>query len=121
MCDISVIIPTYNGEKCIARAIESVLNQHGNYDIEIIVVDDCSTDNTIKIVHESYPDVKIFTTGMNSGGPNKGRNIGMKEAKGEYLCLLDQDDEWLPYKLIRQMKAIKNNDVCYSGAVIENR
>jgi glycosyltransferase involved in cell wall biosynthesis len=114
---ISVIIPTYNGEKTIGRAINSVLNQQGNFEIEIIVVDDCSTDRTVDIV-QSFDGIRLFKTGKkNSGGPNKGRNIGMKKAKGDYICLLDQDDEWLPDKLIKQIDAINGNDVIYSGFI----
>lgn len=104
---INVIIPTYNGEKTIKRAIESVLNQNGNWNIEILVCDDCSTDRTLEIA-ESYPNVKVFVNPYHTGGPNKGRNIGIKNATGDYIAFLDQDDEWLPNKLEKQFMEIES-------------
>jgi len=104
---ISVIIPTYNGEDTIERAIKSVLNQKGDFDIEILVCDDCSTDRTLEIA-ESYQNVKVFVNPYHTGGPNKGRNTGIKNAEGDYIAFLDQDDEWLPDKLEKQFREIES-------------
>lgn len=105
---VTVIIPTYNGEKTIERAIKSVLNQ--NIDIQLLICDDCSTDKTIEIAKKYTSE--IFINDNNSGGPNKGRNIGIKNSIGDYVAFLDQDDEWLPNKLEIQLK--ENTDVIYS-------
>ena len=108
---VSVIIPTYNGEDTIERTIISVLlNQTGDFSIEILICDDCSTDNTIEIA-EKY-GCRIFTSESNSGGPNKGRNTGIKNAVGDYIAFLDQDDEWAQNKLRLQLSI--DADVVYS-------
>ena len=84
MKKISVIIPTFNGENVLQRCIDSVLNQKGNFEIEILICDDCSTDNTIKIAEKNK--CVIFKNRLNSGGPNKGRNLGIKNATGDYIA-----------------------------------
>jgi glycosyltransferase involved in cell wall biosynthesis len=110
MKKVSLIIPTFNGEKTIERAIVSVLNQKGDFEIEILICDDCSTDNTIEIA-KKY-GCKIFQNEINSGGPNKGRNAGIKHSTGDYIAFLDQDDEWLEEKLELQLRV--DADVVYS-------
>ena len=84
---VTVIIPTYNGEKTIERAIKSVLNQSVKIETEILICDDCSTDKTVSIAKELGGTV--FVNDENSGGPNKGRNIGIKNAKGDLIAFLD--------------------------------
>lgn len=88
---VSVIIPVYNGEKYIERCLESVLNQTLD-GIEIICIDDGSTDNTLKLLqkYKSYGNVKIIT--QKNMGPAAARNIGMKEALGKYIAFVDSDD-----------------------------
>lgn len=103
---ISVIIPTYNRATLTKRAIESVLNQNIQ-PYEIIVVDDGSTDNT-KEVLQSFGD-KIVTIYQKNSGVSVARNRGIKEAKGEWLALLDSDDIWLNKKLSTQISYHKNN------------
>lgn len=103
---ISVIIPTYNGEKTIQRAIQSVLNQEGNYQFEILVCDDLSDDNTCTIAQNL--GAKVLKNKNHTGGPNKGRNNGIKNSIGQYIAFLDQDDEWLSNKILIQMKEIEN-------------
>lgn len=110
MKKISVIIPTFNGEKFLQKCIDSVLNQKGNFEIEILICDDCSTDNTINIAEKNK--CVIFKNRLNSGGPNKGRNLGIKNATGDYIAFLDQDDEWLEDKLRLQLSI--DADVIYS-------
>lgn len=105
---ISAIITTYNSEKFIRRTIDSILHQDKqgkNFEMEVIVVDDCSGDNTKKIV-EDYADVIFIQNNVNSGGPNKGRNSGLQKASGEYLCIVDHDDEWLPTKISEQLDCV---------------
>ena len=110
---VSVIIPTFNGEETIERAIMSILNQKSDAGIEILVCDDCSTDTTVDIARNL--GCKVFINKENSGGPNKGKNVGIKRATGDCIAFLDQDDEWLPNKLKNQLKEIENgNDFIYS-------
>ena len=111
---VSVIIPTYNAEKTIKRAIDSVLSQ--NEDVEILICDDCSTDSTLTIA--LHYGLRLFQNNKHTGGPNAGRNIGIKAAKGEYIAFLDQDDEWLPGKLKKQLEVLKDADLVSSQSII---
>ena len=102
---ISIITPAYNAERTINDTIQSVLNQTFD-DWELIIVDDCSTDNTPNIVKDymSYDKrVKYFTTECASGGPSVPRNLGIIKSKGDYIAFLDSDDLWLPNKLQEQL------------------
>lgn len=101
---ISVIMPAYNGEKFLPRSIGSVLAQTYR-DLELIVADDGSTDGTKKVVEEfCKKDARVsYHYEENSGGPARPKNLAIQYAKGEYLAYLDQDDEWLPEKLEKQL------------------
>jgi len=103
---ISIILTTYNAEKTIQRTLDSIFNQEGlnvDFSIELLIVDDCSTDNTKQIIENN--NIEYFTTSENSGGPNKGRNIGLAKAIGDFICIMDHDDEWLPGKISSQLAA----------------
>jgi len=115
MKKITVIIPTFNSGKTIARAIESVLNQTYMAEYEILICDDASTDDTLEICAR-YP-VKILASDTNSGGPNKGRNSGIKNATGQFIAFLDHDDEWLSGKINDQMKYLEHGDFVYSSHI----
>lgn len=107
---VSVIIPMYNGANTIRRAIESVLDQTYK-NIEIIVVDDSSTDASAQIVGEYISDrVKLIVLPQNSGA-NAARNIGIREANGDYIAFQDSDDEWFPTKLEAQMDYVLENNL----------
>ncbi len=115
---ISVIIPTYNRVAYLKEAIESVLRQTFQ-DIEIIVVDDNSTDNTREMV-ASYKDrVKyVFQENKERGAA---RNNGIIHSEGEYIALLDSDDMWLPNHLeicLRALKEAPEADLSFSGSYI---
>jgi len=106
---ISVIITTYNSQQTIVRLLNSIYKQKGineHFNIEVIVVDDCSKDNTAKLIKENFPEVLFFINDSNSGGPNKGRNIGLNIASGEYICIADHDDEWIEDKILRQLECV---------------
>lgn len=118
---VSVIIPTYNRANLVSRAIKSVLNQTYQ-DFEIIVVDDCSEDNTEEIV-KSFNDSRIrYIKHKKNKGGSAARNTGIKRARGKYIAFLDDDDEWLPSKLEKQImlfeKLSKHYGVVYSGYYI---
>ena len=88
---VSVIIPVYNREKTIKKAIESVLEQTYT-DLEVIIVDDCSTDKTIEVV-ESIADKRIrLVKSPKNGGACKARNLGIDHANGELIAFQDSDD-----------------------------
>lgn len=91
---ISIVVPLYNKEKCIDRTILSVLNQTYG-DFELIIVDDGSTDSSIKKV-EAYKNERIRLIRKENGGPSSARNEGVEQAKGEWVIFLDADDEFLP-------------------------
>lgn len=110
---VSVIIPTHNREDKIISAIESVRKQTYSH-IEIIVVDDASTDNTLLCL-EQYKE-KLENKGLlrichldKNGGPARARNYGVKKARGDYFAFHDDDDQWHPDKLAIQMKQIQHN------------
>jgi glycosyltransferase involved in cell wall biosynthesis len=94
---ISVIIPTRNRLAEVSRAIDSVLKQSIK-PIEVIVVDDASTDNTTTALKANYPNIKLIINEVNKGGAIS-RNIGAESATGKYIAFLDSDDEWLPEHL----------------------
>ena len=104
--DISVIIPTYNRKNTLPRAVESVLNQTYK-PVEIIIVDDGSTDGTKEWFSEMYPLVHYIYQ-VNSG-VSSARNTGINSASGDWIALLDSDDERLPDKLEIQVKLLQNN------------
>lgn len=108
MYKVTAIITTYNSMKTIERCLQSVKNQEGRgslFDLEIIMVDDHSSDGTWEFINEDK-EVIAFRTPARSGGPNKGRNIGLTKSSGDYIAMLDHDDEWMPAKLRRQLEAV---------------
>ncbi|WP_218092952.1 glycosyltransferase [Paenibacillus solanacearum] len=105
----SVIIPTYNRDQYIGRAIESVLKQTYK-DFEVIVVDDGSTDNTAKVV-QSY-DARVRYVYQKNSGPSEARNTGIRFAKGTYIAFLDSDDAFLPNKLLRNKQFLDKHPSC---------
>lgn len=107
----SIIIPTYNSEKTIGRCVESVLSQSFQ-DFEIIIVDNFSSDNTLKIVNSFQGNIKIISE-HNHGIIAHSRNLGVLSSSGEWICFLDSDDWWKSNKLQEVYKNIENYDVIY--------
>jgi glycosyltransferase involved in cell wall biosynthesis len=104
---ISVIISTYNRTDYLNLTIQSVLSQTYT-NIEIIVIDDGTPNTNNEVLCEKFDKVKYIKI-ENSGGPAKPRNIGILEAKGNYIAFVDDDDLWLPTKLERQVDILVNN------------
>ena len=96
MYKITVIVPAYNVEDYIQEAIDSVCNQTMKFeDIQIIIVDDCSTDDTLRIIKERYShyeNIEIIECNQSSGAAGRPRNIGIEHTRGEYIMFLDPDD-----------------------------
>lgn len=111
---ISVIIPMYNAERSIVRALESVRAQTcSDYAFEILVVNDGSTDrskSTVEDYQQKHPQLNITLVNQTNGGVSKARNTALEIAKGEFIALLDADDEWLPEKTARQMPYLVKSD-----------
>jgi len=104
--EISVIIPAYNTEAYIRRAVDSILDQTFS-DFEIIVVDDASTDNTVQVLTEiNDPRLKIFRQPQN-GGAGAARNRALQEATGHWVAVLDSDDWYAPERLERLVALAK--------------
>ena len=116
MKKVSAIIATYNSADTISRTISSILGQQGidsEFEMEVIVVDDHSTDNTLEIVDGA--GIIHYSTSKNSGGPNTGRNIGLRKATGDYICIVDHDDEWKPDRIISLLPHLDRVPVVSSG------
>ena len=107
--EVSVIIPAYNSEKTIERAIRSALDQV-NVEVELIVVNDCSSDETYHIIKglaEIDERIKLYSNNQNLGVAQT-RNIGCSHAKGKYIAFLDSDDFWELDKLNTQLEVMKS-------------
>lgn len=111
---VSIIMPSYNTANYIARSIQSVLAQTYQ-DWELIIIDDCSTDNTDDVVRTFQIDerIKYFKNHQNSGAAVS-RNRALSEAKGRWIAFLDSDDLWVPEKLEKQIVFMESNDYHFS-------
>jgi glycosyltransferase involved in cell wall biosynthesis len=101
---VSIIIPTFNRAQLCMEAVKSALNQTYT-DIEIIVIDDGSTDSTPQIINNLHP--KVLYIRQSNGGVTKARNAGINAAHGEFVAFLDSDDIWLPWKIECQLKVLR--------------
>lgn len=113
---ISVIIPMYNAEKTVINALNSIKAQVAVEikDFEIIVINDGSTDHS-RLLVENYilenPEMKIQLLNQKNGGVSKARNAGLRIAQGDYIALLDADDEWAPEKTRHQINYLENKEI----------
>ncbi|HTS19485.1 MAG TPA: glycosyltransferase family A protein [Verrucomicrobiae bacterium] len=118
MCtpSVSVIIPTFNRERCVGRAVDSVLAQTFQ-DIEVIVVDDGSTDSTTNVLSRFGNRIRLIR--QENRGVSSARNTGIRAASGKWLAFLDSDDEWHPRKLERQVDCLNRSsaEVCFTRCV----
>lgn len=117
---ISIVMPAYNAENTIKDAIQSVINQtYRNW--ELIIVDDCSKDNTCDVI-KTYliPNGKIrLLQNQHNSGVSITRNCGVSATNGNWIAFLDSDDMWMPDKLEKQLNIIRQNrnaDLVYTGS-----
>lgn len=111
---VSIIMPSFNTGEFISTAIKSVIDQtYVNW--ELIIVDDCSTDNTDKVVHDFLSDKRIiYLKNKTNSGAAVSRNRALREARGRWIAFLDSDDIWHPEKLERQLKFMQNNGYSFT-------
>ena len=110
---VSIVVPTFNAGKFIDDTVNSVLEQsYENW--ELIIVDDCSSDDTLEILKRFESDkIKVVSLEKNSGAA-KARNRGISIASGRYICFLDADDLWKSSKLKKQVEFMKEKDCAFS-------
>ena len=108
---ITVLLPVYNGERYITEAIDSILHQTFQQ-FELLIINDCSTDHTAALINRySDPRIRVLTNSRNLGLIGT-LNIGLQEAKGEYLARMDQDDIADPNRLFVQSQYLANHPAC---------
>lgn len=113
---VTVVIPAYNGVKFIRNAIDSALAQTVP-NIEVLIVDDGSTDSTVEMV-EAIKDSRVRVVRQRNGGVASARNFGLREARGDIIALLDQDDSWFVDKLECQLPMLEAPNVGAVGALM---
>jgi len=111
---VSIVMPSYNTAEYIAESIQSVLAQsYKNW--ELLIVDDCSTDNTDEIVKPYLIDERIrYLRNEKNSGAAVSRNRALRDAKGKWIAFLDSDDLWMPDKLSKQIKFMEEHDYHFS-------
>lgn len=109
MPEISVVIPTYNYGRYLPTAIDSVLAQQG-VDVEVVVVDDGSTDNTQEVLGAYVGRIRVLQ--QNNQGAPAARNLGLQEARGEFILFLDADDRLLPDALLSRLEYLRLHPEC---------
>jgi len=104
---VSVVVPTYNRAYCLAQTLDSIFAQtHG--DLEVLLVDDGSTDGTRELVDGRYGnEPRLRYLHQSNAGVSAARNLGLAQARGDYIALLDSDDTWLPWKLEVQIACLR--------------
>ncbi|MBQ7931688.1 MAG: glycosyltransferase family 2 protein [Clostridia bacterium] len=111
---VSIIMPSYNTGRFIRETVESVLAQTYT-DWELLIVDDCSTDNTDEVIREYFSDPRIrYIKNEENSGAAVSRNRALREARGKWIAFLDSDDLWEPEKLEKQIRFMQENGYHFS-------
>lgn len=111
---VSIIMPSYNTAPYIAKSIQSVIDQTYK-DWELIIVDDCSKDNTDEVIKPYLNDARIkYLENDRNSGAAVSRNYALREAKGKWIAFLDSDDLWMPEKLEKQIAFMEKNGYHFS-------
>jgi glycosyltransferase involved in cell wall biosynthesis len=115
---VSVIVTTYNSSATIVRTLESITSQLAEND-ELLIYDDCSSDETVHLVLDYLKDISLHYEleigTINFGGPAKGRNWGIRNSTGSFICFCDADDQWLEGKLTAQVNFLVNSKYDFLG------
>lgn len=124
---LSIILPTFNSIKTISRAVNSILVQEINYFIEIIIIDDCSTDGTYEKIMSfkstKYLNFIVIRNKVNMG-VGYSRNVGLSNSSGDFIAFLDSDDYWLKDKLKVQLTFLESNpniNLVMTDYLVENQ
>jgi glycosyltransferase involved in cell wall biosynthesis len=115
---LSIIIPNYNSSKSIGDTLDSLIDQRVPI-YELIVIDDASTDNSLKLIKKKYPKVKIYENKKNLGAAFA-RNLGIKKSNGDYILFVDADVVLSKNTLSRMIKTIKHADIVFPKIVYKN-
>lgn len=121
MKKVSVILTTYNSENHLQQVIDSINNQEGKgelFELELLAVDDCSSDNTKVILLKNSINFQI--TSKNTGGPNYGRNLALKQCTGDYICIADHDDIWFVNKVKKLLAVSYIAPIVTSGYILSD-
>jgi len=121
---VSVIVPCFNGEECIARCIESITNQTVCIN-EVIFIDDCSSDDSLNVINSIFSSISDYRTTIIKNKMNLGvsisRNLGLNVASSDYIAFLDVDDVWLPEKIeVQYTWMIRHPNVFLTGHEMNN-
>ena len=117
MFNVSIIIPTYNRKPFLIHAINSVLNQTYQ-NLELIIIDDGSSDKSIEYIKKKYPTIKIYK--QSNKGVSSARNKGIKISSNNWIAFLDSDDRWHPKKLEKQINYLVKNPkykICHTDEI----
>jgi len=117
--DVSVIVPVYNASALVGRCLDSVFGQEGSCSIEVILVDDGSTDNSVEIINARPEQDRIRLFRQANSGPSAARNRGIAEARGRYIAFIDADDYWLPGFLNVTTHFLKKHAECVAVSVAQ--
>lgn len=110
---VSIIMPSYNTAEYISDSIKSIQEQTYPY-WELIIVDDCSTDNSMEVIRSfNEPRIKLLKNEKNSGAAVS-RNYALREARGKWIAFLDSDDTWVPEKLEKQIRFMKEHGYAFT-------
>ena len=112
---VSVIIPSYNSANTILETLDSVFSQTYS-NLEVIVVDDNSNDDSVSLIEQHFPHTIIITKKDGDKGVSATRNLGIQSASGKYIAFLDADDIWLPSKIEKQMEALDGHRWSYCNS-----
>ncbi len=115
---ISIVIPVFNRRDLVNRAVGSAVAQQ-DVECEILLVDDGSTDGSSEGVRQEFGDAVRILALSENGGVSAARNYGIDEARGEWIALLDSDDEWKPRKLARQCQELRSTglQICHTDEI----
>ncbi len=118
---VSVIMPAYNAEKYIEKAISSVDRQQGDFGIELLIIEDAGTDNTERIIqgYECSRIEIVYVRNERNLGVAESRNIGIRSARGNYIAFLDADDWWSEDKLVRQLAVMEGSEAALCATARE--